>query len=292
MEFHTINSADKWLYEKYVKGDMRSSYNFVTGYIWSGKDTVKICEKGGCLIILWDNEKGFGMQYPQGKSENKAELIKECCQYLEGRGKRPEFYFLNEADVLELKSIMPDTFVFDYDRDNCDYIYDSSKLISLSGKKLHSKKNHLNSFRRNYNFRYRRMLQSDIPDCKALFNTWYDEKNGDENYLEESKTATFKLLDNIDNLGLIGGVIEVEGKIIACSVGERISDDTALIHIEFADRNYSGSYATINQQFVEHEWSDCLYINREEDMGDEGLRRAKESYQPIKLINVYSAKLK
>ena len=185
-----------------------------------------------------------------------------------------------------------DEFIFDYDRDGSDYLYDSQKLISLSGKKLHSKKNHLNSFKRNHEFIYRSIKPEDIPNCKALFDLWYNEKEEITRLMPESKVATYKLLDNMHELGLKSGLIEIDGKVVACTVGEKATEDTALIHVEFADTSYNGSYAAINQQFAEREWSDMTYINREEDMGNEGLRKAKESYQPIKLLNSYKATMK
>ena len=134
------------------------------------------------------------------------------------------------------------------------------------------------------------MNPEDVPECKKLFEEWYSLKDEDSYSISSALDATFKLLDNMFSLNLIGGVIEVDGKIIACSIGEQISEDCAIIHIEFASKSYPGSYAIINQQFIENEWSKCQYINREEDMGDAGLRRAKESYQPIKLIETYTAK--
>ncbi len=289
MEFHTISEKDKTLFEKYVKNDLRSSYSFITNYIWCTDSNVKISEFNDCLIILWELEGKVYMQYPQGNSENKKAVLQECCDYFDSINVLPNFRFLNEREVLELRELYSNTFTFGYDRDNCDYIYEAEKLITLSGKKLHSKKNHVNSFKKKNNFSYRRMEEKDIPECKKLFEEWYSSKESNSTFMKSALSATFKLLDSFISLGLIGGIIEIDGKIIACSIGEKV-DNSAIIHLEFADRNYQGSYAIINQQFCENEWSDCNFINREEDMGDEGLRKAKESYQPIKLLESYVAK--
>ena len=232
------------------------------------------------------------MQYPQGNSDKKKDIIRECCEYLKSRNNKAVFHSLNEEEILELKSYYPNDFLFEYDRNSSDYLYESEKLINLSGKKLHSKKNHVNSFKRKNDFIYRRMTYNDIDKCKELFMVWYNTKDTTDTFIIRSKDATFKLLEEYQNFGLIGGVIEVDGKIVACSIGERIREDTALIHIEFADINYQGSYAIMNQQFIENEWKDVKYINREEDMGEEGLRKAKESYQPLRLLKLYTAREK
>lgn len=292
LNFRVISLEDKSIFDEYNLDNQRSAYNFTTNFIWCGKDKLKICVEDDLLFILWDIGSHSRMLYPKGNGKDKKSAIIKASEYMKEKGLAPKFTHLSEEDVLEMKSFFGDEFIFDYDRDGSDYVYEAQKLISLSGKKLHSKKNHLNSFKRNYNFVYRNITPNDIPACKALFDLWYNDKEEITRLMPESRTATYKLLDNIDALGLIGGLIEVDGKVVACTVGEKITQDTALIHVEFADVSFGGSYAAINQQFVEQEWSDMTYINREEDMGNEGLRKAKESYQPIKLLNSYKATLK
>ncbi len=292
LDFRVISAADKPLFDKYNSKNQRSSYNFITNFIWSGEDKLKICVDDDFLFIFWDIGSHSRMLYPIGFGNDKRGAILKACNYMKKRGITPLFSSLLEEDVLELKELFPNIFLFDYDRNNSDYIYSSEKLINLSGKKLHSKKNRLNGFKRNYNYIYRNIEPKDISHCKKLFDLWYNEKDENTRLLPESKTATYKLLDNLNDFTLIGGLIEVDNEIVACTIGEKITADTALIHVEFANTAFNGSYAAINQQFVEHEWANVPYINREEDMGDEGLRRAKEAYQPIKLLNEYTAKLK
>lgn len=294
MNFRKLEITDKHIFDKFVKekGNLRSIYNFTTLYIWSGDGKVKIAVENDVLYILWDFGKNSFMMYPISDGGDIKTAILKATEYLKVLGVKPKLRSLDANDVLELKALSPDSFYFDYDRDGSDYLYDAERLISLSGKKLHSKKNHYNAFSKNYNFTYRRITEKDIDDCKALFDLWYSDKDESTKLLTESREATFKLLDNLQELDVVGGLIEVDSKIIACSVGERISKDTALIHVEFANTDYRGAYAAINREFAKNEWADCKYINREEDMGDEGLRKAKESYQPIGLIDVYKATLK
>ncbi len=292
LDFKVISLCDKELFDKYLSNNVRSAYNFTTNYIWSGKDKLKISVEDDYLFILWDIGSHSRMLYPKGFGKNKKEAIGKACEFMKNMGVAPKFTHLSEEDVLEMKEMFSGEFRFEYDKNGSDYIYDTNKLISLSGKKLHSKKNHLNSFKRKNNFVYRRITSEDIPRCKELFELWYNDKEEITRLMPESREATYKLLDNLYELNLIGGLIEIEGKVVACTVGERLTSDTALIHVEFADTSYGGTYAAINQQFAEHEWSDTQFINREEDMGNEGLRKAKESYQPLKLLNAYTATLK
>ena len=128
---------------------------------------------------------------------------------------------------------------------------------------------------------------------RPFIEAWYERKQaeGDNSILLE-KTALENALTHFDALELKGGVILVEGKVVAFSIGERLNEDTALIHFEKADTDYRGAYPIINQEFVKHAWSDVTYINREDDMGIEGLRKAKLSYQPDMMVEMYSAKPK
>ncbi len=294
MNFRNIEITDKSIFDKFVKGtsNPRSLYNFTTCYIWGQDGKVKIAVEDDVLYILWYfKEKSF-ILYPITLGGNIKNAINKATSYLKDLGATPKLISLDPNNVLELKALYGNDFHYDYDRDNSDYLYEAERLINLSGKKLHSKKNHYNAFCKNYDFTYRRIEENDISACKTLFDLWYKDKDDNTKLLAESKKATYKLLDDLFKLDVIGGLIEVDGKVIACSVGERITKNTALIHVEFANTEYRGAYAAINREFVKNEWSDCKYINREEDMGDEGLRKAKESYQPLCLLDEYRATLK
>ena len=291
MEFRVINKSDIEIFKKYIVNNPCSSYNFVTCYAWCNDDNLKICEQDGFLYIMWDRSDRIRMLFPKGNGDIKKAIL-NACEYQKNRGFNPCFYSLDENDVITLKELFSNEFYYDYDRNNSDYIYESDKLITLSGKKLHSKKNHYNSFIKKHNFIYRELTDSDKPKCKDLFDDWYVLKDENARLLKQSRAATYKIIDNVGNFGLKGAVIEVDGEVIACSIGEAVTEDTALIHLEFANKNYAGIYSAINKLFVENEWNNYKFINREEDMGDEGLRKAKESYQPVKLINEYTAKLK
>ena len=189
----------------------------------------------------------------------------------------------------EIKAHYTDTEII-LSRDLSDYFYNTSDLINLSGKKFHQKRNHVNSFTSKYSHTYVRVSANDPDSLKLLKNacdTLYDENSG-EDFADEYRTIN-ELINNFDALGLVAGVIVCENKPIAYSIGEHMSHNTALIHVEKADKNFSGSFAAINKMFAEQEFSDTLFINREEDMGLEGLRKAKLSYHPVRIGEYYTA---
>lgn len=288
MEFNLITEADRPLFNQYIKNNRRSSYNFYTNYIWSQRKLVKLSVTNGCLVILWDIDNTPRVLFPQGDGDRTA-AVTDIVQYFTKQGKAFKFVSLNESDVLLLRE-MPLSFRFSFDRNGSDYLYTSESLSTLRGKKLHAKKNHLNVFWRENIAEYAKMTSDDVAECLELYETWYSEKDESQKLLLESREATKILLSFIGRAPeIIGGVIRINGKIAAFTVGEQITEDTALIHMEYANRTIRGLYPAINQQFVFHEWQGVTYINREEDMGDAGLRKAKESYHPIKLLNEYTA---
>ena len=170
-----------------------------------------------------------------------------------------------------------------------DYIYKTSDLIALSGKRYHQKRNHLNSFLSKYEHEYFPVHKDDAQSKELLRRAAEHlyEPSGDED-LEEEQAVIRELLDNFDALGLVGAVICCDGEPIAYSIGEKMSENTALIHIEKANRDFSGAYAAINNLFLKNEFADTEFVNREEDMGIEGLRKAKLSYRPVSLGEYYT----
>ena len=192
-------------------------------------------------------------------------------------------------DLIEQR--FPDTFDIKPNRDFADYIYTREKLVNLSGKKLQSKRNHINKFKSLYpNYEYRALTPDLIPQCLALEKQWRkvskddtDETDLDEELSEELRSMT-RAFNRWDRLGLIGGTIWVDNKLVAFTFGCPINQTTFDVCVEKADVNYEGAFTIINQEFVKHLPEKYFYINREEDMGDEGLRRAKESYRPDILL--------
>lgn len=191
-------------------------------------------------------------------------------------------------DIIEKH--FPDTLDIKPDRDYSDYIYLRDKLVSLSGKKLQSKRNHINKFKSLYpDYEYRELTPELIPQCLEVERQWRavsKEDNGDEpdEELSEELRSMTRAFNRWDKLGLTGGAIFVDGRMVAFTYGCPINQTTFDVCVEKADVGYEGAFTIINQEFAKHIPEQYYYVNREEDMGDEGLRRAKLSYKPDILL--------
>ena len=175
------------------------------------------------------------------------------------------------------------------DRDNFDYVYKAQLLATLKGWRLDGKRGFIKKFRAQYPFQYEPYRKEFEKDCLKLMESWLASRESVDPTARNEYEAVRIFLDHWDALGAQGGIITVEGKLVAFSFGEKLNDTMFVVHFEKADPTYIGSYQMINQQFAEH----CaapgfLFINREQDMGLEGLRKAKQSYAPMKMIKKYT----
>ena len=193
----------------------------------------------------------------------------------------------------ELETFMPGRFQFTADRDYADYVYLRSDLATLSGKKFQAKRNHINKFKKTYNYEYTPIRADRIQECLDLEAEWCKVNNCDQHEgTGNERRALIYALHNFDALGLTGGILHVEGKIAAFTFGMPINQDTFGVHVEKADTRIDGAYAMIKYEFANHIPEQYIYINREEDLGIEGLRKAKLSYQPAIILEKYVACLK
>lgn len=194
----------------------------------------------------------------------------------------------------ELEEIMPERFTFSEDRDYADYIYLRSDLATLKGKKFQPKRNHVNRFRNTYpDYEYGPITPERIRECLELEAEWCKVNNCDQQEgTGNERRALIYALHNFEALGLTGGILHANGKIVAFTFGMPINHDTFGVHVEKADTTIDGAYAMINHEFANHIPEQFTYINREEDLGIEGLRKAKLSYQPTIILAKYMACLK
>lgn len=194
----------------------------------------------------------------------------------------------------DLEEILPGQFTFTEDRDYADYIYLRSDLSTLIGKKFQAKRNHINRFRNTYSdYEYTPITPERIQECLDLEAEWCkvnhcDQQEGTGN----ERRALIYALHNFEALGLMGGILHVNGNIVAFTFGMPINHDTFGVHVEKADTSIEGAYAMINYEFANRIPEQYTYINREEDLGLEGLRKAKLSYQPVTILEKYMACLK
>ncbi len=176
-----------------------------------------------------------------------------------------------------------------YDRTYSDYLYSAESLRTLVGKDLHAKRNHINRFQREFpQHEFTLLRREDAPEALKLVKDWCDEKGINAQDMMESDYRPIKtLFEQYDELKLRGGVIRIDGQIAAFSIASEPLDKTSVIHVEKAKTEYPGLYATINRYMLELVLPDVDWVNREEDLGVPGLRKAKLSYYPNRLIHKY-----
>ena len=261
-------------------------YNFTLIFMWQDQYGMEFAIDDGILFFrAGRGEKSY--LFPCGEDLKKAvdKLLDFCPQGL-------SFYSLNEQQKIFLECEYPNRFSFRENRNAGDYVYLSESLASLAGKKLSSKRNHINKFEAEHpDWQYEKITPENLGEIVEMHDKWCSMQDiNNRKGLKEETAAVKTVLENYEALGLTGGLIRTEGRVVAFSVGDRLNSDTFLVHIEKAFSDINGAYPIINREFVKHNCMDYKYVNREDDAADEGLRRAKLSYQPCEIIKKYNAK--
>ena len=258
---------------------------FANSLLWSRHYPVTFAIIEDTLVFRSTGE-GEAFTYPVGEPEN----VKRALDFLQEYAKEKKIpfvlYHITEEQFAQLEAWYPNKFEITYNRDIADYIYESEKLATLSGKKLHAKRNHINKFKATHeNWSYETMTEENLEECFQMALKWRNENECDEDHEKNAEMCvTLNSLRLFKELELTGGVLKIDGQVVAFTIGEPLSSDTFVVHIEKAFADIQGAYPMINQQFVEHECMQYKYINREEDTGAEGLRKAKLSYRPVFLV--------
>ncbi len=226
-------------------------------------------------------------------STRLKKIVDALWPAFESKGWPFRIMYINEADLPLIRDLPGYEVILTHNPDYDDYLYDAEELRQLSGKALHGKRNHVNRFCRTFpDFEYRPIAVSDRDEALALVKSWCDEKELDcLNLCISDYRAIRQIFDDFSLLDIHGGSIRVGGRLVAFALGSLIRKDTAVIHFEKAIAGYEGLYAAINKLVLEHAFPNVRYVNREEDMGIPGLRKAKLSYGPIRMIHKYEALL-
>lgn len=289
MIFKRPELEDKELIQSYLEKDPQRSCEgtFVNIYLWSRQyhDKYAIVEN----TLVFQNEPGSGLySYPAGDPEDVKRAIDFLLDYEKNAGRTLQLVNVSENREAKLKEWYPEQFTIEYERDYADYVYEREKLATLAGKKLHGKRNHINKFKALYgdNWSYERISDENVEECFQMALTWRTENGCDEDEEKNSEMCvSLNALRLYKELGMVGGLLRVNGEVVAFTMGEPATEkDTFIVHIEKAYSEIEGAYPMINQQFVQHECEDYTYINREDDTGAEGLRKAKLSYRPIFMV--------
>lgn len=292
--FKDIELKDKELITSYTLNSPRRNCDLSFSNLCSWRflyNTQFAILDGFLLLKFWANDELIYMM-PVGDGD----LKKILNTLIEDANQEDEplcLLGLSEEACSELEELMPGKFQFTTDRDYADYLYLRTDLATLSGKKFQSKRNHVNKFKRTYNYEYTAITPDRIQECIDLEAEWCKANDCDQHEgTGNERRALLYALHNFDELGLTGGILHVDGKIAAFTFGMPINQETFGVHVEKANTQIDGAYAMINYEFSNHLPEQYIYVNREEDLGIEGLRKAKLSYQPTIVLAKYMATMK
>ncbi len=297
LDFKPIEVTDKQWADPLIKMSnyKGSEYVFSNNYNWRFSYFTEVARfKDFYLVKSGKTKKSY--LFPSGSGDLK-EVVTALIEDAKARGEIFALRSITEETKAQLEAVMPDVFNFETNRDNADYIYLKDKLSTLAGKKLHGKRNHINRFKENNpNWVYEDITPENIYDCITMNKKWCKLMEcNDSETLSEEVCAVKSSFRDFENLKLIGGLLRLEagGDVIAYTIGSYTEGcDTVVVHIEKAFHEIQGAYPMINQQFVLSQCQDFTYINREDDLGEEGLRKAKLSYYPEIIEEKYIATLK
>lgn len=274
-----------------VRETISCEYNFNVMFIWSkvNKTQYAITDHYAVLSEIYKGQ--FITLMPLCKEEYFKEAFEDILEYYKEHNLKFNTYVTDKKFANFINENYPDKYEMVIERDLCDYVYDAEKLRTLSGKKYSKKRNHLNAFFGEYEGRYiyRKLDKSDKGLMCDFITRWVEHKEEVTSDLDAELDAICKVIDNIDKLDIKCGGVFVDGQLEAFSIGSLINKGKeAVIHVEKANDNIRGMYPLINQIFLINEFPEVELVNREEDLGIEGLRKAKLSYHPIELLEKYT----
>lgn len=288
IEFKPITLNDKEIYEQYLQNGTEHGceYSFANLFLWGRQKAALVHDH---IVLFSQYNRRTVYPFPVGNGDKKAVLDAIIADSKE-RGIPCRITSLSPEDEQILKELYPDMFIFHSDRDFFDYVYDINNLADLKGSKYHKKRNHYNRFRDTFpEYTIQPIHEENIHKVKDMVNEWYEKK------LEENPDADFsmeqiaieKALRHYKELEM-DGIILLNGEtILAMTMGSHLSPDTMDVHFEKARADADGAYAAINCEFAKYlrdKYPELRFLNREDDMGLEGLRKAKERYYPHHMV--------
>ncbi|MBO5342010.1 MAG: DUF2156 domain-containing protein [Lachnospiraceae bacterium] len=286
-----ITLEDKETFEQFYKykTSRGCELSFSNNYLWVAHYGTKWSVVEECLVFY--NPHRDSISIPIGKNPYKA--LDVLMNYYEENHKTFALHLVTKEQFEDLEAHYPGKFTIEYVRDVADYIYEAESLGTLAGKKLHAKRNHINRFVENYpEWTYEEITDENLEDCFAMARKWREQNKCDEDKEKSAEICvTLNALKMRKEIGLTGGLIRTREGVVAFSLGAPLTEDTFVVHIEKAFADIQGAYPIINREFVLHAAKGYRYINREEDLGEEGLRKAKMSYNPAILLEKGNVRL-
>lgn len=285
--YKNIELSDrKWIDSLLLMSEYQGAeYCFTTLYIWANLYNSLIARYNDMLIVRSESPNELFYSVPAGHFSEKelAYFFDNIRKEGASMSKKVTITGITEDTLPMIQAFLHEEPT--PDRNSFDYIYLSDDLISLKGKKYQPKRNHIKHFLSQYEWIYEDVTPENVEECYLMNEQWCKENYCIHNLSKQSEAcATRRALRNFESLNLKGGLIRVAGEIVAFTLGEKLNSNTFLIHVEKAFARIDGAYPMINREFIKAQASTYKYVNREDDAGNDGLRQAKLSYNPVYLI--------
>lgn len=265
------------------------AYSFVNLFLW-GKQRVAFVKDRLVIFSRYGGRSSY--HYPIGTSP-LAPVLEAMLEDARQRGIPFCLTAISPQDCRELEALYPGKFRFIPDRNSADYIYEIDHLAELKGKKFQQKRNHINRFlEENPQWSTAPISCQTLPQCQTLLDKWYAQRPEEDFSVEQ--IALSRVMDHWEQLPMEGLILYTQEEPIAFTMGSRLNYDTFDVHFEKAFAEIQGAYPMINRQFARHlrdAYPEIRYLDREEDMGLPGLRKAKSSYHPDILLELYRAEI-
>ena len=253
-------------------------------FIWRKNFKTEIAFVEDYLLAKFEAQGRTMYMFPAGKGKTE-QMLRLMVEDAKERGLPFVMTAVTPAMKEELEAAFPGSFTFEPARESFDYIYNASDLIDLAGRKYHSKRNHFVRFQHLGDWSYEEINDDNFADCVEMNDRWCEENGcAKDREMRAEFCAVTEAFRNYKPLGLKGGLLRLGGQVVAFSIGQKLCSDTFIVHIEKALREAEGAYAAINREFCAHNCAGFAYVNREDDAGVEGLRKAKLSYHPAILL--------
>jgi hypothetical protein len=293
-EFRPLGLEDRQLFRDVLwqYQPETSELTFTNLFIWQAHYGFEWCLDRDWLLVISRSPARGGWALPPLGPGPRAEVCARLLTWLAETEGRPASGIQRADRRLAAELAGSPKFAVEPVRDQFDYLYRAQDLIQLPGGKYHAKRNFINTLERTYRCTYEPLETGHLAACRELAAAWCSLKRCEADLgLMGEWQAVDAALDHLEALEIQGGVILIDGRVEAFSLGELLNGDTAVIHVEKANPEIRGLYALINQQFCEHAWAEVPFINREQDLGEPGLRSAKLSYHPHRLVEKFRIRL-
>lgn len=293
IDLHSVTLADKSWIDPLVwaEGSSSADFNFGNIYLWDNSFHQQVAQLGDRVIVMPCYEQMPFFAWPVGTGA-LAPVIQEMARYAKAQGFPFTLRGVTAEHLPLVEALFAGRYTLESERPLWDYLYSAEKLDTLAGKALHGKRNHINRFTTDNNWSYSALTQADFPACQAFLDGWLAASDQDmDDGLNDEHMAIVRAFEHFEPLGLEGGILRVDGNPVAFTLGEPVCQHTFVVHFEKACADINGAYTMINREFVRQvrqKHPDVQWINREDDMGLDSLRQAKQSYHPDKMVEKYT----